>query len=83
MILDELLKILCCPESKQNLELSDEILLKEINQGIRSKTVKNRVGNTIMKEVQLLLVREDKKYAYRVQDDIPIMLIDEAIPLVD
>jgi uncharacterized protein YbaR (Trm112 family) len=31
--------------------------------------------------VQEALVREDGKYAYPVREDIPIMLVDEAIPL--
>ena len=81
MINDELLKILCCPDSKQSLKISDSKLLEKINQGIASKLIKNRGGNIVEKETQLLLVREDNKYAYPVQNDIPIMLIDEAIPL--
>ena len=29
------------------------------------------------------LVREDRAFLYRIEDDIPIMLIDEAVPLKD
>ena len=81
MINDKLLTILCCPDTKQSLEVSDNELLERINQGIASGLIRNRGGNIVKKEAQLFLVREDNKYAYPVQDDIPIMLIDEAIPL--
>ena len=42
---------------------------------------KTRGGAAVSEEVTEGLVREDGKYLYPVRDDIPIMLIDEAIPL--
>ena len=43
--------------------------------------MKNRGGNPVTTEVKEGLVRADGKYLYPVDNDIPVMLIDEAIPL--
>jgi uncharacterized protein YbaR (Trm112 family) len=80
MIAKELLDILCCPETKQDLELADEATVKKINQAIESGELKNRAGDTVKDKIDGGLIRQDKKYIYAVRDDIPIMLIDEAIP---
>lgn len=80
MIAKELLDILCCPETKQDLELADEATVKKINQAIDSGELKNRAGDTVKEKIDGGLIRQDKKYIYPVRDDIPIMLIDEAIP---
>ena len=41
----------------------------------------NRGGELVTEPVREGLVREDGLFLYPVRDDIPIMLIDEAIPL--
>ena len=47
---------------------------------IKKGTLKNR-GEEIVKEpIDAGLLREDRKYIYPIREDIPIMLIDEAIP---
>jgi uncharacterized protein YbaR (Trm112 family) len=43
--------------------------------------VSNRGGKKVENKIQGGLVRQDGTYLYRIEDDIPIMLIDEAIPL--
>ena len=43
--------------------------------------VSNRGGKQVEKKMDGGLVREDEKYLYRIEDEIPIMLIDEAVPL--
>jgi len=82
MIDAELLEILVCPETKQGLVLAAEDLIEKLNQTRLAGALKNRVGQTVKDEFQAGLVREDGLYLYQIQDDIPIMLIDEAIPLV-
>jgi uncharacterized protein len=77
----ELLDILLCPDSKQSLTLADPVLLDTLNQRIRQGTLTNRGGAVVSEPIDGGLVREDRRYLYPVRDDIPIMLIDEAIPL--
>jgi len=81
MIDPELLKILVCPENKTPVTEADDALVARINEAIAGKRLTNRKGGAIEEAVEGALVREDKAYAYPVRDDIPIMLIDEAIPL--
>jgi uncharacterized protein YbaR (Trm112 family) len=56
-------------------------LLDRLNQAIRSGSVTNRGGDEVTDPIEEGLVREDDKILYPVREDIPIMLIDEAIEL--
>lgn len=81
MVDAELLEILVCPETKDPVRLADAQLLERVNAAIERGTVQNRGGETVRDPVEEGLVREDGKVLYPVRDDIPIMLIDEAIVL--
>lgn len=81
MVDAELLEILVCPETKDPVRLADADLLERVNAAIERGTVQNRGGETVRDPVEEGLVREDGKVFYPVRDDIPIMLIDEAIVL--
>lgn len=80
MVAKELLDILCCPETKQDVTYVEGDVIEKINKKIRDKVLKNRGGELITDELDSGLLREDKKYLYPIREDIPIMLIDEAIP---
>jgi uncharacterized protein len=80
MVDKELLDILCCPETKQDLTLADQKIIDRINKQISQTTVKNRGGEIVKEPIDAGLIREDKKFIYPIREDIPIMLIDEAIP---
>ena len=81
MIDKELLEILACPETKEPVELADQELVDQINARIGQGEVKNRGGKTVGEKIDGGLVREDRAFLYPIRDEIPIMLIDEAIPL--
>ncbi|MDA0709862.1 MAG: hypothetical protein O3B73_06610 [bacterium] len=83
MIDQELLDILACPENKTPVSLADQTLVDKINAAIEKGSVENRGGQKIGKKIDGGLVREDRAFLYPIEDDIPIMLIDEAIPLAD
>jgi uncharacterized protein YbaR (Trm112 family) len=80
MVDKELLDILCCPETKQDVVLVEGDVIAKINNRIKDGSLKNRGGDVIKEAIDAGLVREDKKYLYPIREDIPIMLIDEAIP---
>ena len=82
MALDQhLLDILACPETKESVALADEVLIARLNASIEAGTLKNRAGESIHEKIDGGLMREDQQYVYPIRDDIPIMLIDEGIPL--
>jgi len=77
----ELLDILACPETKQPLTFAEPTLLARLNDRIRQGQLTNRRGTSVTEPIDGGLVRKDVRYLYPIRDDIPIMLIDEAIPL--
>jgi len=81
MIDKVLLEILVCPETKQAVSLADASTLDAVNAGIAAGTVRNRGGNVVAGELVAALVREDGRALYPIRDEIPVMLIDEAIEL--
>jgi uncharacterized protein YbaR (Trm112 family) len=81
MIDSELLKILCCPETHQGLSVAEPSLVERLNQQITAGTLKNRGGQPVKEKIDGGLARADGKFLYPIRDDIPIMLVDEAIPV--
>jgi uncharacterized protein YbaR (Trm112 family) len=79
MVDKELLDILCCPETKQDLTLLEPKTIEKINDAIAQGKVKNRAGEDVKEKIDAALLREDKQFFYVIREDIPIMLIDEAI----
>jgi uncharacterized protein YbaR (Trm112 family) len=81
MVDPELLEILVCPDDKTPVTLADAATLEALNARIAAGEVKTRGGQPVTDAVAEGLVRADGKYLYPVRDDIPVMLIDEALPL--
>lgn len=81
MIDPDLLKIMCCPETHQPIALAEPSVIEQLNQQIAAGQLKNRAGQPVKEKIDGGLVREDKKFLYPVRGNIPVMLIDEAIPL--
>lgn len=80
MVDKELLEILCCPETKQDIAMVDKEIINTINRLIAEKKITNRGGDMVEEPIDGGLLRQDRKYLYPIREDIPIMLIDEAIP---
>ncbi|MCH7720395.1 MAG: hypothetical protein IH988_05320 [Planctomycetes bacterium] len=81
MIDRELLEILACPETKEPVALAESELVDRINAAIAAGKVKNRGGEQVTEAIDGGLIRGDGRYLYPIRDEIPIMLIEEAIPL--
>jgi uncharacterized protein YbaR (Trm112 family) len=77
----ELLEILVCPETKQPLTEADAETLARVNAEIEAGRLRNRGGDSVSKPIAEGLVREDGKVLYPVDDGIPVMLIEESLPL--
>ncbi len=81
MIDTTLLDIICCPETKLDVTLADSTMVEQINKAITEGRLKNRAGQTLTEPIDGALLRTDSVIVYPVKQDIPIMLIDEAIEL--
>lgn len=81
MIRKDLLDILVCPESHQSLREMSAEEVAALNRRIEGGEVKNRGGQVVKEVLQGALLRQDGRYAYPVLNHLPIMLIDEAIPM--
>ena len=77
----ELLAILCCPDTKQDVALADEALIAKLNDRIGKGELKNKAGQPVTEKLDGGLLRADKKILYPIREDIPIMLIEEGIPV--
>ena len=77
----ELLDILVCLETRQSLNLAEAGELADINQRIARGELATRRGARVREPIDGALVRADRQYFYPIRDDIPIMLIDEAVAL--
>ena len=79
----DLLNILVCPETKQKVKPVDDQLVAKLNHQIAAGTLKNRAGEILSQQLSGALIREDGKYLYPIQQEIPIMLIEEAVPMAE
>ncbi len=75
----DLLAILCCPETKEPVALISDEEVQRINEKIGRGEIKRRNGETETEKIDGGLLRQDGKYLYAIRDDIPVMLIDEAL----
>ncbi len=80
MAIDEQLReIICCPKTRQNLQELPASEVEKINQQVSQKTVKYINGTTVDSPLQKALITEDGRLIYRVDDGIPVLLIDKGI----
>ena len=77
----DLLAILCCPETKLDVNMADETLIGKLNDAVSRGVLKNRAQKPVTELLDGGLVRSDRKVLYPIREDIPVMLIEEGIPL--
>jgi uncharacterized protein YbaR (Trm112 family) len=77
----DLLAILCCPETKQPVSMADLSLVMRLNEAIARGELKNTAKKLVLEQLDGGLIRADRKILYPVRESIPVMLIEEGIPL--
>lgn len=80
MIRPELLELLRCPETHQRLSLAPPELVEKLNAKARAGQLQNRAGQRVDQPIEGALLREDRRVAYPIRSNLPIMLIPEALP---
>ena len=66
--------MLRCPEDRSPLAWSTPRLIARINAAIDAKTLRNRGGELVTRQIEGGLVRADGAYLYPIVDGIPILL---------
>jgi uncharacterized protein len=77
----ELLKMLVCPENRSELSVASSDLLARINAAVAAGRLTNRAGHKVERSLDSGLVRADQTVLYPIVDEIPMLLVDEGIPL--
>lgn len=81
MIDPQLLAILCCPQTRQPVKIASSEVLAGVNAKITSGKLRNNHGDLVQEVLEEALLTEDGKILYPIRHGIPVMLIDESIPL--
>lgn len=75
----DLLAILCCPETKQEVYLLEPAVVERLNQRISKGELKTKGGKPVTEKIDGGLLRKDKTVVYPIREQIPVMLIEEGI----
>ena len=75
----KLLDLLVCPASRQPLALLDKPGLEALNRAIAAGGVQRADDTPQTEPVREALITRDRKTLYRIDDGIPVLLIEEAI----
>jgi uncharacterized protein YbaR (Trm112 family) len=78
---NDLLAILCCPETKQPVSTADPSLVKKLNEAVARGSLRNKGKKLVSEQLDGGLIRADQKILYPIRENIPVMLIEEGIPL--
>ena len=76
-----LLELLACPETRESVSLADGTLVDRINREIEAGRLVNRGGEKVAEPIDGGLVRRDRRYLYPIRRDVPVLLVEAAIPL--
>ncbi len=76
----KLLDILACPATRQPLSMLESRGLDALNAAILAGGVHRIDGSAQAEPLREALVTRDRKLAYRVDDGIPVLLVEEGIP---
>ncbi len=77
----KLLDILACPATRQPLAMLESRGLDALNQAIAGGGVRRIDASAQVDAIREALVTRDRKVAYRIDDGIPVLLVDEGIAL--
>jgi uncharacterized protein YbaR (Trm112 family) len=75
----KLLDLLVCPASRQPLALLEKAGLDALNAAIAAGAVKRDDGTPQSDPLREALVTRDRRTVYRVDDGIPVLLVEEGL----
>jgi uncharacterized protein YbaR (Trm112 family) len=81
MITAELLALLRCPQTMQTLTVASPEQLAQLEAARAAGALRDRAGNRVNEPISAGLVRADGTLLFPIRDGIPVLLLDEALPL--
>ncbi len=81
MVDPELVALLVCPATHQDVALASPEEIARLNDAIRLGLVKTVKGDAVTEPVEGALIRQDRAIAYPIRDGIPVMLAAEGLAL--
>jgi uncharacterized protein YbaR (Trm112 family) len=81
MLDPQLLALLVCPETHQDLIEASSEEVARLNLAIRQGRMRNAAGKEVVEPIDGALIRADRRIAYPIRDEIPIMLVAEGLTL--
>jgi uncharacterized protein YbaR (Trm112 family) len=81
MLNPELLALLVCPETHQDVALAVPAEIAALNEAIRAGQVRTVAGEPVGQPVEAALIRIDRAVAYPIRDGIPVMLVEEGLAI--
>lgn len=81
MLNAELLALLVCPETHQEVTLATPGEIALLNEAIRQGQVRTAGGSPVEQPVEDALIRQDRLIAYPIRDGIPVMLVAEGLSI--
>lgn len=75
----KLLDLLCSPDTRQPLSLLEPRALDALNQAIAAGQVLRGDGLAQREPLREALITRDRKQVYRVDDGIPVLLVEESL----
>jgi uncharacterized protein YbaR (Trm112 family) len=81
MLNPELLALLVCPETHQDLALATPDEIARINEALGRGHIRTAAGTIVDQPVEGALIRTDRTIAYPIRDDIPVMLVAEGLAI--
>ena len=77
----DLLEIICCPDTHQDLRVISDRQLGLLNDAQKLGKLTHREGNAVAYNLSGGLIREDGEVVYPIREGIPVLLSEEAIIL--
>jgi uncharacterized protein YbaR (Trm112 family) len=81
VIAPELLALLVCPETHQDVALAKPGEIALLNEAILLGKVRTAKGAPVDQPVEGALIRTDRTIAYPIRDGIPVMLVAEGLSI--
>ena len=78
----EFLQILRCPKTRKPMRMASDTELRDLNRRIADKSLVDASGRKREQPITEGLVPEGEAVLYPVEEGIPILLIDDALPLL-
>jgi len=81
MLTEDVLQLLQCPLTGKKLSLATKGMVSRVNEAIATEHARDRTEQKVYKPIDGGLVTEDSAWLYPIREQIPTLVVEEAIDL--